>query len=194
MESDPQPPRCGHIGALSFTHITAAGEIAAARPIPCRADATHIVDLQHYRCADHLVALLDGDDWQNWEVRRLAVPLGRSIDAALTDAGAPCTLDRFQERHASDVARIELIAAQRDQLKAALAWLDADSNRLAQVSAEIRRQRAAATDRATRNPWLCLGRYFTARDPESYAEMQTPTVGQVIAELAGAALGLPNAD
>src|SRR5258708_28510559 len=101
MKQDPSPPRCGHIGALSFTLVTAGCPTEATRPVPCRADATHLIDGQTYRCADHLGAFLVGEPGSNWEIVRLDAPLGRDADAALTAAGVPCTLDRLQEWHAS---------------------------------------------------------------------------------------------
>lgn len=188
MNQGPQPPICGHRGTLPVTLFSNGVEIVGSRAIPCRSTAAFLVGVE-YRCADHLVGLLAaGGVGDAWEVRRLGAPLGEDLDAVLTAAGALCTLDRFQEQHATTAGRIGLIVAQRDQLEAAIGWLNADPSRLRQVQSEIGRQRDEARRRAAKlceqrrsfglEPWSAVH-----ADPDIYADMHTPRVGQVIAQL-----------
>ncbi len=183
-----EPPRCGHIGALVHTRITAEGSKQAARPIPCRADAAFLVDGANYRCADHLVPLLAVDDGTAREVIRLDAPIC-DLDAVLTAAGAQCTLDRFQEHHASDAGRIGLIAAQRDRLDEALAWLDADPKRLGIVADELAKQLTQIRQDHQRWPSYHARKADLSLDDQ--IAMDAPSVRQVIASLLEpAAIGL----
>lgn len=177
MTQDPPPPSCGHVSVLSFTRVTSSGSGPAARPIHCRATATHIVG-RDYRCADHLGALLAGQPGHAWEVRRLDTPLGPDLDDVLTAAGVSCSLDRFQEWHATTAGRVELLIFQRDRLAAAMDWLEADHTRLAQVTGEIERQRAAA--RRVGENWAARA---AGRTIDEYIDMQTPSVRRAIADL-----------
>ncbi len=169
-----ESPRCQHISQLQFSR---PGGAIGSHPISCGAIATHQVEDRGiaYLCADHLVDALSATGGA-WKVIRLAAPLGEDLDVVLTAAGAPVALDRLQENHATIASRVKLIAGQRDRLVSALAWLDADPDRLLQVRAEIDRQRGFAMEYAKRDTVL-------PKNPESYAEMHTPRVGQAIAEL-----------
>lgn len=189
MEQFPAPLRCSHVSQLNY----AAGR---THPLPCRAEAVYLVDDAIHRCADHLTELLVGDPGRSWDITLVATRRDVDANIALTQAGVPCALDRLQTAHATIAARVDLLAAQRDQLAKVLAWLDESPNHVEVLHAKLaalRVQDADAVRRAAQrereDAWLAKhGRAssvpaFTAAER---AEMGMPSVGQVIADLMAA--------
>ena len=117
----------------------------------------------------------------------------RNASTALDDAGIPCALVRLQDRHATLAARIDVLAAQRDRLSGALAWIDEDPARLMLITEEIAARRATVTEDARKEAegqaWRHANAYHRAdrsSAPKSESElvaMSMPSVGQVLSDL-----------
>lgn len=179
MQQDPKPPKCGHVSQFAFMTVGQHGAAEATRPIGCGAPATFRVGNghdQHLRCSDHLAEFLVGGMETAWVVR--IGDNAPSADAALTAAGAPVTLDRFQEWHATLVERVELIIAQRDRLQSAIAWLNENPDRLVEVRNEIARAQAEAL--ADAKKWTWGNEQLSLQER---VDMATPSVGATIADL-----------